>query len=69
LQYVEQSSTRTIEALRLSSEAAAVTFVIDQYVQHRLALIAKTFVELSQIAHYVNQRAPTFLAFKHTLFE
>jgi hypothetical protein len=66
---MQQSAARAVEALGLASEPSAVTFIIHKYVEHRLALVGKPFVELSQIAHYVNEGPAAFLALEHPLPE
>jgi len=69
LKNVEERPPRVVESLGLTSEAAAISFIVNHDMERSLALIAKPFIELGEITHYVDKRAPPLFSFCNALLE
>src|SRR5437899_4499526 len=61
LQDMQKRAPRVVQALRLTSQAAAIVHIIVQDVEHRVALIAEALIDVVEIPHDVQQSATALL--------
>ena len=61
LQDMQEGAPRVVQAVGLTSQAAAIVLIVVQDVEHRLALIAEALIDVVEIAHDVQQSATALL--------